>query len=90
MKINIPAVLEQTVAVETLPLGHCFMKPNDRTEVFMVAGRIYEPPSYGSPVRPRRIMTFNLGTAARVGLSPDTLVVPVEVELTVTKIGRSA
>ncbi len=89
MKINFPAVLDQTVPVESLPLGQCFMKPDDRTEVFMVAGRIYGPPSYNSPVHPRKIMSFNLGTTARVGLNPDTLVLPVEVELTVVKIGRS-
>jgi len=90
VKINFPAVLEQTVPVETLTLSQCFMKPEDRTEIFMVAGRVYGPTSYGNPMRTKKIMAFNLGTTARVGLSPETLVIPVEVELTVVKIGRSA
>lgn len=90
MKINFPAVLEQTIAVEALLPGQCFIKPIDRTEVFMSVGRIYGPMLYGSPVKPKKIATLNLGTGKRVAFDPDIPVIPVEAELTVTKIGRSA
>ena len=92
MKINFPVATEPTIALEALRPGQCFKRPGDtERRVFMTTGRAYGVPEFSAGVRyPKKVLVVDLETGKRLSFAPGELVVEIEAELTVTKIGRSA